>query len=177
MPKRYTCGWQSHGSNHKCHSSPSTTSHTQLVMPATNHTPQCTHTMVHTHMVAWRVERADDHTVLTITPSIHPSHKLHHQPRVGKHPYSTLHPCRILAPLGKRAHDFAHHECLNNVLFCMPCHAIGLQSLLSTPMASTLRFIGSHSLPQPFRRHRVTVPTLILMETVWMTQCKQGTLG
>ena len=35
------------------------------------------------------------------------------------------------------AHDQVHHECLDNVLFCMPCNEIGLQSLLSTPRAFT----------------------------------------
>ena len=81
------------------------------------HQPQATHhwrslhhiTLLnaYTHRCAYPhgcmvVERAEDHTVLTIAPSIHPNHTLHHQPRAGQHPYSTLHPCRILASLGKK---------------------------------------------------------------------------
>ena len=35
MRKKFTCGWQSHAVNHKCHQSPSAITHTPLVMHAT----------------------------------------------------------------------------------------------------------------------------------------------
>ena len=146
----------------------------QVPLTPINHKPHpigdpchTSHPSMHTHHgehsdACMAVERVDDHTVLTITPSIHPNHTLHHQPCAGQHPSLLPSSCSTEQNL----HDSVHHECLDNVLFCMPCHSIALQSLLSTPLASTLRFIGSHSLSQPFKRHRVTVPTLILVETV-----------
>ena len=66
------------------------------------------HSSMFTHHYAYSrgfmaVERVDDHTVLTITPSIHPNHTLHHQHCAGQHPHSTLHSCRLLlAPPSKR---------------------------------------------------------------------------
>ena len=61
-----------------------------------------THHDVHSHdcMVTKRV---DDHTVLIVTPSIHPNHTFHHHLCSGKHPHSAIHSCsRLLAPSSKR---------------------------------------------------------------------------
>ena len=95
MAKRHTCGWQSHATNHKCHQSPSTTTHTPLVMHATSHTSIHTHAMVHTH--GWMVvERLDDHTVMTNTPWFHGNHSLHQHHCGAQHPHPTHHSCRLL---------------------------------------------------------------------------------
>ena len=105
-------------------------------------------------------ERVDDHTVLTITPSIHPNHTLHHQHCAGQHPHSTLHSCRLLlAPPSKRHTT----QCTTSALTtcCSACHAIGLESLLSVPMTFTLRVSGSQYVHQPFWQERVRVPTLL----------------
>ena len=96
LAKRHRCEWESHGNNHKCHSSPSTTSHTPFAMPATRHTPQWTHGCI-------AAERVGDHTELAITQSIHPNHTLHHQLCAGQHSHSTFHSCHLLTPQSKGA--------------------------------------------------------------------------
>ena len=77
---------------------PQATHHWRCLPPS--HSSTHTHHSAHSH-VSMATERVDEHTVLTITPSIHPNHTLHHQLHAANtliQPYS----CRILlAPLGK----------------------------------------------------------------------------
>ena len=70
---------------------------------------------------------------------------------------------------------------LESVVLCMPCVAIPLLSLLSTPLpfSLTLCVIGSHSVSNTFTSERVTLHThtSVKKETVWMAHCKQDTLA
>ena len=51
-------------------------------------------------------------------------------------------------------YDSVDHEHLENVVFCMGCDGIGLQRLMSTAKAFTLRVIGSQSVSVPSSRER-----------------------
>ena len=138
---------------------------TQLMMPASNHTPQCIHTTVHIH--GWMAaERVDDHTVFTITPSIHPNHTLHHQLCAGQHPHSDLHSCHLLAPLGKK-HNSVDHEHLDNVLFCIPCHPVGLYHSCPRQWPSHCMSLP-HSLCFRHSRENAKFHTVLFMETTLM---------
>ena len=77
--KRHTCGcgWQTHGSNHKCHSSPSTTSHAPLAMPAhitlcNAQTPWCTPTWLHGGWESGWPHCVDHHTIHSSQPHTSP---------------------------------------------------------------------------------------------------------
>ena len=162
--QRYTCGWQSHATNHKCHQSPSTTTHHWSCMP--HHTHQSTHTMLHTH--GWMaMERLDDHTVMTNTPWFDGNHSLHQHHCGAQHPHPTHHSCRLLGgamaiPMPLCTPPVA----LESVVLCMPCVAIPLLSLLSTPLpfSLTLFVIGSHSVSNTFTSEQVTLPTHLCKE-------------
>ena len=91
------------------------------------------HTMVHTH--GWMVvERLDDHTVMTNTPWFDGNHSLHQHHCGAQHPHPTHHSCRLLGdtlaiPMPLCAPPVAWES----MVLCMPCVAIPLLSLLSTP--------------------------------------------
>ena len=138
MAKRHTCGWQSHATNHKCRQSPSTTTHTPLVIHAPSHTSIRAHHGADTH--GWMVvERLDDHTAMTNTPWFLGNHSLHQHHCGAQHPHPTHHSCCLFGgaltiPMPLCASLVA----LESVVLCMPCVAIPLLSLLSTPFPFSL---------------------------------------
>ena len=126
MTKCHTCGWQSHATNHKCHQSPSTTTHTiDHVHPITH---QSTHTVVHIHMV----ERLDDHTVMTNTPWFEGNHSLHQHHCGAQHPHPTHHSCRLLG--GALAiHMPLCAPPMAWKAWCCACHVLPFHSFHSCP--------------------------------------------
>ena len=154
---------------------------TQLVMQATSHTTIHTHHGARAH--GWTVERLDDHTVMTNTPWFDGNHSLHQHHCGAQHPHPTHHSCRLLGDALAIAMPLcAPPVAWESVVLCMPCVAIPLLSLLSTPLpfSLTLCVIGSRSVSNTFASEQVTVPphtTSVKKETVWMAHCKQGTLA
>ena len=77
LAKRRTCGWQSHGSNHKCHSSPSTTSHTIddacLKSHSSMHPHHGTHTWLDGSWKSGRPHCVYHHTIHSSKPHTSPS--------------------------------------------------------------------------------------------------------
>ena len=130
-----------------------------------NHTSQFTYTMVHTH--GWMVvERLDDHTMMTNT-------MVSWQPLTSPTPLwcSTPSSNTSLLPSSWWCTGHTHATLcttsgLESVVLCMPCVAIPLLSLLSTPLpfSLTLYVIGSHSVSNTFTSEPVTVPTQLCQE-------------
>ena len=178
MTKGHTCGWQSHATNHKCHQSPSTTTHTPLVMHTPSHTS--THTPWCTHMVGWWW-RLDDHTVMTNTPWFDGNHSLHQHHCGAQHPHPTHHSCHLLGCALAIPMPLCDHQWLGKrgVVHAMCCHSTPFT--LVHPFAlltHSVCVIGSHSVSNTFTSEQVTVPhTSVKKETVWMAHCKQGTLA
>ena len=133
-----------------------TTSATNRLQPQYTHTighaHPITHLNPHAHHCAHShglmvLQRLDDHTVMTNTPWFHGNHSLHQHHCGAQHPHPTHHSCRLLGgalaiPMPLCAPPVAW----KSVVLCMPCVAIPLLSLLSTPLPFSLTLCVSLAL-------------------------------